>query len=253
MDKEQAKEILLSYRPGRDDTLDPQIVEALRLLDQDPELASWFAEQQRADEVIRARLRATPVPADLKQRILAEQKIVRPGFVWQRPVLIAAAAAVIVLGIISLWAFRAAAGGGVSAYRAEMVRVVENGYTMSVRAENFDQLRQILTEKQWPSNFIVPEQLRNVTVVGGSALEWKGHKVALACMKDHSRGLWLFVVSNAAFKRAPKSGTPRVQMVSTSPTAVWSQSGNTYLFTAQGDEAFLRKYLPEGSVPCRRE
>jgi hypothetical protein len=63
----------------------------------------------------------------------------------------------------------------------------------------------------------------------------------------------LFVVENAAFQRAPHSGTPRVQMVSTSPTAVWSQSGNTYLFTTQGDEAFLRKYLPEGPVPCRRE
>lgn len=243
MDKAQAREILLSYRPGRDDTSDPQIVEALRLLDQDPELARWFADQQRADEVIRARLRATPVPADLKQRILAEQKIVRPDFVWRRPVLMAAAAAVIVLGLISLWAFRPGAGDGVSAYRAEMVRLVENGYTMSVRANNFDQLRQILTEKKWPSDFIVPDRLRNVTVVGGSALEWKGHKIALACMKDHSRGLWLFVVEDTAFQRAPNSETPRVQMVSASPTAVWSQSGNTYLFTAQGDEAFLRKYL----------
>ena len=45
MNNKQAREILLSYRPGRDDTSDPQIAEALRLLDQDPELASWFAEQ----------------------------------------------------------------------------------------------------------------------------------------------------------------------------------------------------------------
>ena len=50
MDREQAKEILLRYRPGCDDTADPQIAEALWLLDQDPELAGWFAEQQRADE-----------------------------------------------------------------------------------------------------------------------------------------------------------------------------------------------------------
>ena len=244
MNREQAQEILLSYRPGCDDADDPQIVEALQLLDQDPELASWFAAHQRADAVIRARLRETPVPADLKERILAEQKIVRPEFAWRRPVLIAAAAAVIVLGVVSLWAFRSGAGNGLSAYRAEMVRVVENGYTMSVRAGNFDQLRQILTEKQWPSDFIVPDHLRDVTVVGGSALEWKGHKVALACMKDHSRGLWLFVVENAAFRHAPDSEIPNVQMVSSSPTAVWSQSGNTYLLTVQGDEAFLKKYLP---------
>ena len=62
MDREQAKEILLRYRPGCDDTADPQIVEALRLLDRDPELAGWFKEQQRADEAVRAALRQMPVP-----------------------------------------------------------------------------------------------------------------------------------------------------------------------------------------------
>ncbi len=244
MDREQAKEFLLRYRPGCDDTADPQIAEALQLLDRDPELARWFEEQQRADETIRAALREMPVPADLKERILAEQKIVRPDFARSRLVLVAAAAAVILLGAISLWAFRAGAIGGVTAYRAEMVRHVEKGYLMSVRASNFDQLRQILAERKWPSDFIVPDRLRDVTVVGGSALEWKGHKVALACMQDHRRGLWLFVVENAAFRSAPDSETPRLQTVGTSPTAIWTQGGNTYLLTANGDESFLRKYLP---------
>jgi hypothetical protein len=243
MDREQAKEILLRYRPGCDDTVDPQVVEALALLEQDPELAAWFEEQQRADDAIRAAMSQMPVPADLKQRILAEQKIVRPEFAWRRPVLIAAAAG-IMLGAISLWAFRAGVIGGVAAYRAEMVGHVEKGYLMSVRASTFDQLRQILSEKKWPSDFIVPDRLRNVTVIGGSALEWKGHKVALACMKDHSRGLWLFVVENAAFRHAPDTETPHVKMVGASPTAIWSQSGNTYLLTVQGDEAFLKRYLP---------
>ena len=68
MDREQAKEILLRYQPGRDDTVDPEIVEALRLLDRDPELASWFEQQQRADDAIRAGFRNTPVPADLSIR-----------------------------------------------------------------------------------------------------------------------------------------------------------------------------------------
>jgi hypothetical protein len=49
-----------------------------------------------------------------------------------------------------------------------MVRVIENGYTMSVPADDFYQLRQILTGKKWPSDFIVPDHLRGVTVMGGS-------------------------------------------------------------------------------------
>src|SRR5882724_12464139 len=102
MDKEQAKEILLRYRPGRDDTVDPQVAEALALLDQDPELALWFERQLRVDDAIRARLREMPVPADLKERILAEQKIVRPEFGWRRT-LLAAAAGVVLLGVLVEW------------------------------------------------------------------------------------------------------------------------------------------------------
>ena len=244
MDREQAKEILLRYRPGCDDPADPQIAEALQLLDRDPELAGWFEEQQRTDEAIRAALRQMPVPADLQQRILAEQKIVRPDFARRRLVLLAAAAAVIMVGAISLGAFRAGLIGGVATYRADMVRHVEKGYLMSVQASNFDQLRQILIEKKWPSDFIVPDRLRHVTVIGGSALEWKGHKVALACLQDHRHFLWLFVVENAAFGNAPDSETPRVHTVRNSPTAIWTQRGNTYLFTVDGDESFLRTYLP---------
>ena len=52
MDRGQAKEILLGYRPGRDDGVDPQVVEALALLQQDPELRLWFEQQQRVDNTI---------------------------------------------------------------------------------------------------------------------------------------------------------------------------------------------------------
>ena len=244
MNREQAKEILLTYRQGSDDTAHPEIAEALQLLDQDPELARWFEAQQRVDETIRTALRLTPVPGDLKERILAEQKTVRFDFGQRRFLLMAAAAVVILLGAISLWLLHAGTLGGVAAYRSEMVGHIEKGYLMSVRASNFDQLRQILAERHWPSDFIVPDRLRNVTVIGGSALEWKGHKVALACMQDHRRGLWLFVVENAAFHNAPESETPKIQMVRDSPTAIWSQQGKTYLLASQGDESFLRKYLP---------
>ncbi len=245
MDRGQAREVLLRYRPGRDDTIDPQIVEALALLERDPELALWFEQQQRVDDVIRARFRETPVPADLKQRILAEQKIVRPDFAWRRPVLIAAAAAVVVLGALAAWMIsKSAASDGLSAYRTYMVTYVSDPYMMNVRASNFDELRQVLAQRKWPTDFIVPDRLRTVTVVGGGAIEWNGHKVALACMKQDNHGVWLFVVEKSALRDAPATQIPRVNTVNAMPTATWTQRGNTYLLTAQGDETFLRKYLP---------
>jgi hypothetical protein len=244
MDREQAKEILLGYRPRIDDVVDPRITEALCLVENDPELALWFEHQQHADAMIRAGLRETPVPSDLKKRILVQRKVVRVDFGWRRPVLVAAAAAIIVLGIAGYWTFQQTSRYGLGAYQMTMVRYVTGPYPMVAQAKSFDELRQVLAQKGWPTDFIVPESLRDVTVVGGGALQWNGHKVDLACMRESGRGLWLFVVDNAALPNAPDTTTPRVHMVDAIPTAVWSQDGKTYLFTAQGDEAYLRKYLP---------
>jgi len=244
MDRDQAKEILLRYRPGRDDMIDAEMRQALALVDRDTELARWFEQQQRADETIRARLRETPVPADLKQRILAEQKIVRVDFGWPKPVLFAAAAAVVVLSVIGLWVYRDRTGNGLSAYRTGMVQYVASGYSMFIKAGSFDELRQVLAQKSWPTDFSVPDSLRNVTVIGGGALQWNGHKVDLACMKADNRGLWLFVVEKAAIRNAPATVAPQIKTVDPMATAVWSQDGDTYLLVVQGDQQSLKKYLP---------
>src|SRR6266853_2103288 len=124
MDSRQAKEILLGYRPGVDDPSDPPIAEALRQLELDPDLARWFEQLQQADDAIRRQLREAPVPFGLKERILAEQKIARPDFGWRKPAVIAAAAAVIVLSVLSAWIIQRSASNGLNAYRADMVRYV---------------------------------------------------------------------------------------------------------------------------------
>src|ERR1017187_736757 len=246
MDSQQAKQILLGYHPGSSDASDPQIAEALRQLEHDPQLALWFEQLQRADDAIRRQLRETPVPHDLKQRILAEQKIVRPDFGWRKPVLMAAAAATIIaLGVLTVWVSRRDTRNGLEAYRADMVRYVSSSYSSTfIKATSFDELRQVLATRKWPTDFIIPDRLKSVTVIGGGAVEWNGHKVALACMKEGRRGLWLFVIEKSALRDAPKTETPQVKEVENAPTAAWSQDGNAYLFTVQGDEAFLRKYLP---------
>ena len=157
----------------------------------------------------------------------------------------AAAAAVIVLGIVSLWFFQRSASNGLNGYRADMVRYISSSYSSTfVKATSFDELRQILASRNWPSDFVVPGRLQFVTVIGGSAVEWKGHKVALACMKEGRRGLWLFAIEKSALPDAPKTETPQVEEVESMPTAAWSQDGKSYLFTVQGDEALLKKYLP---------
>jgi len=125
-----------------------------------------------------------------------------------------------------------------------MVQYVANGYNMYIKASSFDELRQVLAQRNWPTGFAVPDSLRNVTVIGGSAVQWNGHKVDLACMRADNRGLWLFVVEKTAVRGAPATAAPQVETVDPMATAVWSQDGNTYLLVVQGDQQSLKKYMP---------
>src|SRR5260370_3765428 len=73
MTNQQAKEILMLFRPGTDDPADPDFARALALAKGDPELASWFDEHCQAREAIRVRFKAIAVPEGLKEQILAER------------------------------------------------------------------------------------------------------------------------------------------------------------------------------------
>ena len=71
MTREEAKLFLQAYRPGGQDAEDPHFAEALALAKRDPELAAWFARQQKFDALFSDGLRQVRAPAQLKAEILA--------------------------------------------------------------------------------------------------------------------------------------------------------------------------------------
>jgi hypothetical protein len=78
MNRDEAKLILQSYRPGGQDAADPHFAEALALAKTDPELAAWFAAEQKFDACVSGGLQQVRVPAELKKEILARQKKSQP-------------------------------------------------------------------------------------------------------------------------------------------------------------------------------
>src|SRR5208282_6795153 len=101
MNRDQAKTVLLLYRPGTTDTGDPEIAEALTLATQDSELTRWLVEHCARQEAMRAGIRKITVPAGLKEQIVSEQAARgRTGFRWQRAAL-AAVAAIVVLVVLT--------------------------------------------------------------------------------------------------------------------------------------------------------
>ena len=83
MNRPEARQILLLYRPGTSDSHDPEMAEALELARRDPELSRWFEAHCAFQTALRQKLRQIEVPLDLKARILAQPKIV-PLPVWRR-------------------------------------------------------------------------------------------------------------------------------------------------------------------------
>src|SRR5208282_1604959 len=105
MNRDEAKNILLLYRPGTADVGDPQIIEALALTQRDQELARWFGEHCARQEVLRAKFWQIPVPAGLKEQIISEQAAQEKAIIWQRNIVLTAVAATVValLVLATVW------------------------------------------------------------------------------------------------------------------------------------------------------
>ena len=131
MNRAQAKQILLLYRPGARDSQDPELLEAIELARHDPELESWFEQHQAFQVSMRGKLRQLQVPPHLKTSLLAAHKIVRPPVFWQQPVWIAAAAIFVFLLGIAAFLLRPSAHDRCADYREIFVSMGDSFLQMT--------------------------------------------------------------------------------------------------------------------------
>jgi len=71
---QEAKDILMLYRPGTADQDDPDFGPALELAKRHPQLLRWLAEHCAFQKTIRAKFDGIVVPEGLKEQILSERK-----------------------------------------------------------------------------------------------------------------------------------------------------------------------------------
>jgi hypothetical protein len=252
MNHDDAKNILLLYRPGTADVADPQVVEALALVKQDAELARWFDAYCARQEVVRAKFRQIPVPAGLKEQIVSEQAARGKIIDWRRlPMLTAIAAAVVGLFVfIGPWLKSLQSDNNLAIYQNRMVGVALRTYVMDLTTNDPAQIRTYLERNHAPADYVLPAPLEKVAVTGCAIQSWQGMKVSMICFrtgKPLSPGeqgdLWLFVVDRASVKNAPSAGPPQLARVNQLMTAVWAQGDKLYLLGTEGDEQTIRRYL----------
>jgi hypothetical protein len=250
VNKQRAKEILLLYRPGTADAQEPECADALECARQDPDLQRWFEERCAVHEAIRARFKQIAVPEGLKEQILSERRV-HTTPMWRRPVVLAAAAAIVLLlGLAPLW-LRPRAEDTFANYMIRMAGIALRGYDMAVVTNDLQQIHSYLAQRQAPADYVLPAGLGKVAATGCAIEKWQGAKVSMICFHTGKplppgakSDLWLFVIDRALVKGAPAAGPPQFAKVNKLITATWAQGGKLYLLGTEGDdEQAVRQYL----------
>jgi len=252
MNRDDAKNILLLYRPDTVDVVDPQVTEALSLVKQDAELAAWLRELGARQEILRAKFRQIQAPAGLKEQIISEQAAREKIIVWRRvAALTAVAAAVVVLLTLAVFRFQSAGNDNTLAlYQNRMVGAALRVYTMDLATDNPVQIREYLKQNHAPADYVLPAPLEKVATTGCAITSWQGAKVSMICFRTgkplppgEQSDLWLFVIDRDLVKNAPSAGPPQLAKVNQLITATWTQGDKLYLLGTEGDEQTIRKLL----------
>jgi len=251
MTHDEAKTILLLYRPGTADANDPQVAEALALARQDAELARWLEEHCARQEALRAKFRQITVPEGLKEQIISEHKVQSMIVWWRYPAALAVAAVIILLFSLSPLLFRSGGDDTFAHYRSRMVSAALRGYSMDLETNDLTQIRAYLARQQAPTNYRLPAGLQKMATATGCAVQsWQSAKVSMVCFHTgkplapgEKSDLWLFVIERSSLNDALASDSPQFARVNRLITATWTRGDKVYLLGMEGDEQALRQYL----------
>ena len=289
MNSDEAK-ILLSALSGRDseDSEDPQIADALALLETDSDLRAWYEDNCRSDEVIRSKFADIAPPADLRTGILTGLKISRQPRWWQHPpaIALAAAATITLIAVIGLMIRGGAgnstdAGGagslagtgagtgtgavataeGVDAFTAfqrAMVRQIENVEKFDFVSHDSSQIAHWVRNHNAPApgNENMPGKIAGVPPAGCKLLEWNGHKASLVCFigrdDNGNEAAYHMVIADQAMLASLLEGEEKTARENGWSTAAWRDGSQITLLATRSetDPSRLRKMVqPQAETP----
>jgi len=251
VNRDEAKAILLLYRPGTADAGDPQVAEALVMAKRDPELAEWLEAHCARQEALRAKFRQITVPAGLKEQIISEQAAHERISLRRRNALFTVAAVVVALmALAPLWLPHRPNENTLAGYRSQMGHVALFGYGMDLATNNPAAVRAYFAQNQAPADYVLPAPLEKAGLIGCAIQDWQGAKVSMLCFRTgrplppgEQNDLWLFVIDRSRVKDAPPSGSRQFAQVSRLRMVTWTEGDKLYVLGTEGDEQTLRQYL----------
>ena len=250
MNNQRARFILQSHPCGESATPDPQVADALRRAESDPELAAWLEGERAFDETLRARLRQVKPPMGLKDEVLAAtpDMATAPVSLWRIPLAWAAALALLT-SISALLLWPRGPENSFASFRKEMVVVAASPIRFDFASGDPRELERWLNERTGASHAELPALVKSLPGLGCRELKWRGRTVAMLCFRaEDGRALHVFAVARGAWRDAPGASQARYAASGEMQTVAWSQGEVIYLAALRGDESALRRHLGMASL-----
>jgi hypothetical protein len=248
MDNREAKFILNAYRPGGQDASDPRFAEALEQARRDPVLERWFSESIAFDTAMTEKLRATEVPPDLRENILAGVKVSRP-LRWSKSFAKWAIAAALVLSAaLGSLIWHNTRPTRLTGWQNEALNVISsvasNVSSFDARSDNPNQLLAWLHSNHAPAAEKLPSNLEKLESLGCKRFSWSGVPASVICFMRPDGGLIHLVTANAS-SSVDRTLKPEAKFVQQGEwaTATWREGDRVYMLALEGSAEQLRAYL----------
>jgi hypothetical protein len=254
MNRTQAQFILGACPPGRPLPDDPEVAEALLLLETDPELARWWAATRAFDSSVAGTLRTVAPPADLRDAILAGLRFTPPPAhrpVWRQPAWLALAALfVVLLTGAGMWFGRQQTAA--TAFRRDVAKFMSEDWQhdFDFPEASFPKICEWAARQPGGIQLQAPAQLAGNATFGCKIFEWRGRRATLVCFVTKAEGEVIHVVSvdRAALPATEipvPAGAPQFARAGEWNTALWTQGPRLYVaLTTMNTEGLARYVKP---------
>jgi hypothetical protein len=251
MNRSEAQLILSLYRPSGQDAQDPHLRESLSLAALDPDLKAWFENERASDTAISRALRQQPVPADLRNNLLASRKLIELPRIplWKRPSLWWAVAAVLTISLtlLSLTPHtnpsHSLAETGVHLITSPGFAFTPAKFHLSLVTNQTDAIQVWLRTSGAPQLGKLPSRLASLNKVGCRTVSSKGQTVGLVCFNT---GDGEFVHLLIAPRQPEATTEPTFAQVNNLPTATWSDEDRTYILLSTDPKSKLDRFFTAG-------
>jgi hypothetical protein len=248
MNSQQAKEILLRYRPGTTDQDDPEVRAALKLATVDPGLAVWLEDHRRFQEKLKTEHREMPIPEGLREQILSEI----PGRFdslrsRRRRFAMALMAGMFLLFSLVIYTVKSGVDEDrFATFRLRMVKASLRGYAMDIETASATELRTFLENRQAQSGWESPPGLGRWPLLGGAVMKWQNQPVTMICFgRNKQPERWLFIANSSSMPDPPPDSNGVFKKVNRLNTVSWSRNGLTYILAGDSTDKDLEKLLNE--------